>query len=234
MTNALTRAGQSLSLAEKRLMMMAVATLDSRKRLQPGEAPTTRIAAADYAEQFGVDSNTAYEALRDAAKHLFSRYITFYEPAHKRRGKAIEPTQVQMHWVGRATYHKGEGWVELAWWHELLPHLTGIQRQFTTYQLKQASALRSVYSWRLLELLTRFKSTGFAEYSIEDFSVAMEATPKQRQNFAAIRRRIIEPAVKELCDKDGWKIDWSPVKAGRKVSGVRFTFERDPQGRLNL
>jgi plasmid replication initiation protein len=139
-----------------------------------------------------------------------------------------------MHWVGRATYQKGEGWVELAWWPELIPHLTGIKQQFTTYQLKQASALRSIYSWRLLELLTRFKSTGIAEYSIDDFATAVDATLKQRQNFAKIRTQIIEPAIKELNEKDGWKIEWKPVKAGRKVKAVRFTFERDPQGRLQL
>jgi plasmid replication initiation protein len=231
-TNALTRAGQSLTLAEKRLVMMAVSTLDSRKRLRPFEAPITRILATEYAEQFGVDTDTAYDQLRAAGKQLFNRYITFYEPAHRRRGKPLASTQVQMHWVGRATYHKGEGWIELAWWHELLPHLTGIQQQFTKYQLKQASALRSVYSWRLLELLTRFRSTGVAEYSIEDFATAMDATEKQRENFAKIRTRIIEPAVKELCDKDGWTITWTPVRAGRKVTGVRFLFERNPQGDL--
>jgi plasmid replication initiation protein len=38
--------------------------------------------------------------------------------------------------------------------------------------------------------------------------------------------------VHELNEKDGWLIDWEPIKAGRKVKAVRFTFERDPQGRL--
>jgi plasmid replication initiation protein len=122
--------------------------------------------------------------------------------------------------------------VELVWWPELLPALFGLKKNFTTYQLQQASALRSGYSWRLLELLTRFKATGWAEYDIEDFAAAMDATPKQREDFAAIRRKIIEPAVAELNEKDGWKIEWEPIKAGRKVKAVRFTFERDPQGRL--
>ena len=101
-----------------------------------------------------------------------------------------------MRWVGQVHYQKTEGWVELYWWPKLLPHLTGLKRQFTTYQLQQASALRSAYSWKLLELLMRFQGTGRAEYTIEDFCTSMEATPKQRENFAAIRRRIIEPAVK--------------------------------------
>lgn len=231
MSNALTRAGHGLTLAEKRIIGAAVSKLDSRKVLQPGEVPTTRITAAEYAEAFDVDTATAYEQLKAAAKQLYNRSITFYEAAHRRKGKALEATKVQMRWVGQVHYQKGEGWVELYWWPKLLPHLTGLKRQFTSYQLQQASALRSAYSWRLLELLMRFESTGWAEYSIEDFKAAMDAPPSL-SDFAQVKRRIIDPAVKELIDKDGWLIQWRPVKAGRKVAAVRFEFKRDPQGKL--
>ena len=77
----------------------------------------------------------------------------------------------------------------------------------------------------------RFESTGWAEYSIEDFKASMDAPPSL-SDFAQIKRRIIEPAVKELTSKDGWLIQWRPVKAGRRVAAVRFDFKRDPQGRL--
>ena len=224
MDNALIRAGQGLTLGEKRIVMLAVSKLDSYAVLPPGEVPTTRITAAEFAELFQVDADTAYKQLQDAAKQLYQRSITFYEPVSTRRSKALEPTRVTMHWVGQVHYQKGEGWIELYWWPKLLPALTGIRKQFTTYQLQQASALRSVYSWRLLELLMRFKSTGTAEYTIDKFCVAMEATEKQRGDFAAIRRKIIEPAVKELIEKDGWLIQWYPIKAGRKVKAVRFVF----------
>lgn len=232
MSNALTRAGHGLTLAEKRIVAMAVSKLDSRRTLGPGEAPSTRITAAEYAELFEVDTTTAYEQLAAAAKALYGRSITFYEPAHVRKGKPLAPTKVQMRWVGEARYQVGEGWIEIYWWHRLLPHLVGLRKQFTSYQLKQASALRSSYSWKLLELLMRFESTGSAEYSIEDFATAMDATDKQRADFGKLRTKIIEPAVKELREKDGWVIRWQPIKAGRRVSAVRFEFERDPQGQL--
>jgi plasmid replication initiation protein len=237
MSNALTRAGHSLSLAEKRVVMLAVSKLDSMKIMRPGEVlPSVKITALEYAETYGLDpaSGVAYEALKDAAKNLFERKLTFFEPAYKRNGKPLKPIRTDMRWVGRCQYHEGEGWVQLAWWPELVPSLVGLRKQFTTYQLQQASALRSAYSWRLLELLTRFKSSGVAEYTIEDFATSMDATEKQRENFAAIRRKIIEPAVKELTEKDGWLIQWEPIKAGRKVKAVRFTFQRNPQGLLPL
>lgn len=234
MSNALTRAGHGLTLSEKRIVAAAVSKLDSRQALKPGEVPRTRITAAEYAETFDVDLDTAYNQLQSAAKHLYDRSITFYEPAFRRNGKPLPPTRVQMRWVGSVKYQEGEGWVELAWWPDLLTHLTGLKKQFTTYQLQQASALRSGYSWKLLELLMRFQSTGRAEYTIEDFCTSMDATPKQAADFAKIRTKIIEPAVKELKEKDGWLIQWQSIKAGRKVAAVRFNFMRNPQGRLPL
>jgi len=234
MSNALTRAGHGLSLAEKRVIAASVSKLDSRAARGPYDVPRIKITAAEYAELAGVDMRTAYEALQGAAKNLFERKITFYEAADRRNGKPLPLTRVQMRWVGEAKYHEGEGWVELAWWPAVVPHLTGLKKQFTTYQLKQASALRSIFSWKLLELLTRFKSSGEAEYTIEDFSESMEATEKQRENFAAIRRKIIEPAVKELTEKDGWEINWKPIKAGRRVKALHFSFRRAPQLSLPL
>ena len=50
--------------------------------------------------------------------------------------------------------------------------------------------------------------------------------------FAKIRIKMIEPAVKELIEKDDWLIQWDAIKAGRKVVNLRFTFMRNPQPKL--
>lgn len=233
MSNALTRSGHGLTLAEKRIVAAAVSKLDSKRPPRPGESPVVRLSAAEYAETFDVDSTTAYQQLEAASKNLYNRSISFFDPAHKRQGKALEVKTV-MRWVGQATYHQNEGWVELHFWHSVVPHLMGLSKNFTQYQLQQGSALRSVYSWRLLELLMRFKGTGWAQIDIDDFAVGMDATEKQRADFAKLRTKIIEPAVKELVEKDNWVIDWKTVKAGRKVVAVHFTFHKNPQEKLPL
>lgn len=229
MSNALTRASHNLTLTEKRIIAAGLSKLDSRAMYNPLKPPITRLTAQEYADIFGLDVSNVYEQLQAGALQLYNRSIHFFEPTEKRYGEPIKPKKSIMRWVGRATYTEKEGWIELAWWPEILPHVMALRARFTKYQLEQASALRSVYSWRLLELLMRFESTGWAEYSIEDFSKSMEATEKQKANFNNIKRRIIEPAVKELTEKDGWLIQWEPIKAGRKVKAVRFKFERNPQ-----
>lgn len=235
MSNALTRAAHGLTLAEKRIIMAAVSKLDSLKAPHPGQKiPTTKITAAEYAELAGCEAPAAYEALQTAAKNLYRRSIVIFEPSFIRKNQKIgdKGTVTYMRWVGRATYHDKEGWIELDWWYEILPHLLGLKKNFTGYQLQQVNAMRSIYSWRLLELLMRFKSTGKAIYTIEDFCTSMEATEKQRADFGKIRTKIIEPAVKELQEKQGWMIQWHPVLAGRKVKAVHFDFIPDTQNKL--
>lgn len=234
MSNALTRAGQGLTLSEKRVVMIAVSTLDSMKAVKPGDEPSTKIMAATYAEEFSVDINTAYEQLQDTAKTLYERSINYFTPAYNRNGAPITPAKTKSRWVYKIEYHEGEGWIELFWSPDVLKRLTGLKGQFTSYQLKQTTALRSIYSWRLLELLTRFEATGWAEYTIEDFCASMDATEKQAADFNNIRRRMIEPAVKELIEKDNWLIEWRPIKAGRKVRGLHFRFAKNPQQSLKF
>lgn len=228
MSNALNNAAQGLSLAEKRVMMFAVSKLDSLK--SDGGTPNgaIRLSAREYAGQFNVDARTAYEQLKDASDGIFNRYIRFFEP-DERGGK-----DVKIRWVSRAEYHEGEGWIALRFTQEVKPHLTILNGQFTKYKLAQASALRSIYSWRLLEMLSQYASTGWRQISLDEFHHAMETPETYRQNFKDCRQRVIEPAVKELQAKDGWSIEWKPIKNGRKVAELRFKFQRSPQERLPL
>lgn len=229
MSNALTRAGHGLTLSEKRIVSAAAAKLDSRTGC---EIARTKLTAREYADLFEISLDAAYTQLWEGAQNLMKRKITFYEPAFMRNGKAVSETITTMQWLGQATYHMGEGWIELHWWPPLMTHLVGLRRQFTSYRLGQAAALRGC-SWRLMELLQRFRKTGWAEYSIEDFCISIDATEKQRADFAAIRRQFIEPAVNEL-KESGWLIAWRPIRAGRKVKAIHFTFQPSVDGPVDV
>lgn len=226
-SNALTRAAQGLSLAEKRVVCACLAKLDSVK-LDSGRYKC-KLTAAEFAETFDVSLDTAYEQLMDTGKKLMKRTARTVEQTPRGKKERIWV------WVSGVVYHHGEGWVELGFSHEMTPHLVVLRGQFTSYQLKHASALRSVYSWRLLELLMQFKKTGLLRITVEDFSHAMEAPPSYRANFKELRQRVIEPAIKELTTKDNLVIEWKGTKrGGRKITGLEFTFEANPQMGLDV
>lgn len=222
MSNALARSAHSLSLSEKRIVAACIAKTDqlpSMEAVKERGAWLVRLSAADYAQTFDISLDSAYEQLQAAAKNLFRRYISATRQTKK------GPEIYQCVWVGGVRYHKGEGWIELDWWHEIVPHLFNLAGEFTKYKLRQATALRSVYSWRLFELLQSWSGKGVYQPSLDEFCKAMEVPECYRKNFKSIRTRVIEPAVQELVEKNNMLITWKTLNAGRKVVGLDFTFQ---------
>lgn len=232
MSNALARGAQGLSLSQKRIIALAMAHTDSlpARDLVAGAAVgwKVRLSAHEYAEAFEVDANTAYEQLKAGSHSLLkSLWRTVGEG---KKGPLITEGQ----WLFLAEYCKGGGYVDITFHPKVSPHLLALRSQFTTYKLKQAAALRSIYAWRLFECLQSWKAKGRWSPEIEEFQNAMEAPASCRANFGMLRRSVIEPAVKELREKDGLLLEWEPVKAGRKVTGLDFKFRPDPQGKLAI
>lgn len=230
MSNALVRAAHGLSIHEKRLVALCVSKLDSARHWTP-EKLVVRVTAQEYQETFGIPHDKhIYRDLKQATQALKRRLIVF----HHKDIKTHKLLTSEVSWVGRATYADGEGWVELAFWHELAPHLFKLKARFTTYHLKQASALRSTYSWGLLELLMQFHKKQRLFITLEDLHHKLEVPESCRKSFKDLRRRVLEPAIKELGEKDGLIVEMKPRKEGRKVVSLAFTFGYEVQGKLDL
>ncbi|KIX33511.1 replication protein [Burkholderia pseudomallei] len=230
MANAMMRSAHGLSLAEKRFIAAALAKTDSTdaRGLMDERMQTVKLTAMEYAEAFAVTLNTAYEQLQAGAEALQQPKVIVERPTQ--RGIVREVRS----WIITGKYAKGEGSVEVRWHPDLVPFLFGLRKEFTTYKLKHAAAFRSIYTWRIFECLKSWQGKGSWTPSIDEFHDATEPSPTARANFKELRLRVIEPAVKELREKNGLLLEWTPVKAGRKVIGLRFSFEPNPQSSLGF
>lgn len=235
MSNALARGAHSLSLAEKRIIAMALAKTDSVPAqelfLGARNGWGVTIYAQEYAETYDIDPGTAYDQCKHSAQSLLDRKWKLVEPSKARAGRTVV---MEGNWVSRIKYEDGAGYVEVIFTPHVAPHLLGLRNQLTMYKLKQAAALRSIYAWRLFECLQSWQDKGRWMPSIEEFHHAMDAPESCRANFKDLRIRIIEPAVKELREKDNFSIEWEPKKAGRKVTGLTFKFKPEAQRKLDL
>lgn len=232
MANILSRSAQSLKLIEKRVVAIALAKTDSVPHrdlhLASREGWTVRITAEEFAEQFSVTLNTAYEQLQEA-KTLTERQLKYFEK--DRRGLK----EIIINWCGMYTYHHGEAWAEFSFTPQIAPlllALRGDKTPFTSYQLSRVSGLKSIHSWRLFECLLSWRVKGRWEPTIEEFCYTMDLPPSYQKDFGAIRRRVIGPAIEELIAKDNFLITLDLKKSGRKVIGLDFKFKENPQGRL--
>jgi len=228
MANELIRAAHNLSLMEKRVLMLAVSKLDSSHFNSPFN-PTIDLSVTDFTNEFGINQDSAYRELKKAVRGVRKRYVRFF---YKNKRGAMCETDVS--WTTKATYTDREGLIQLSLNRDLSPLLIHLKGHFTQYKLSRAGALRSVYSWRLFELLMQFKRTGILKIDLDEFYNSMEAAPTYRKDFGLLRTRIIEPAVKEIREKDGLKVKWEAIKTGRKVTALKFTFPVEQQNSLPL
>lgn len=232
MSRALVSASHGLKLNEKRLMMCALRCIDSKKSpyAHSGSGPgyvSVRVKADQFAAVANLQpraadrqATSAYEGLKDACARLMERTLSY------RDGNKL----VKLRWVFKAVYHEGEGWAEIHFSPDLTPHIFMLRNRFVQYNLEFARGLQSVYTWRLLELLMREKDRGRLLITVEDLRTALEIPEKYR--FADIKRRVIETAVDELNLKADLVVQWKPVKRGRAVASLDFSFIENPQQQL--
>jgi plasmid replication initiation protein len=220
MANELIKAAHNLTLMEKRVLMLAISKIDSKAKSYVNSL--VRLTINEFVAEFGIDKDSAYRDIKNAVKGVRRRYARFFSVDTD--GKPIEH---DIDWTTRANYKDSEGWLEISINGDLNPYLYELKNHFTSYKLSRASALRSMYSWRLFELLMQFKSTGLLNIGINEFNKTLEVADSYTTDFSMLRARVIEPAVKEIREKDGLAVNWEAVKAGRKVKALKFTFKSE-------
>ena len=228
-SNDLIRASYSLTVNEQRLILACIAQLDPRKpipKTQEGDIKPMRVTVTDFSETYHIsDRSTAYTALQDAANRLYERDVKTYDERGRRYGR--------MRWVQSIAYHQGSGYVELTFTQHVAPYISLLHKQFTSYMLQKIARVTSSYAIRIFELLMQFKTTGVFIMGLDEFRLLLELDHKY-DRFSNLRMRVIDPAVRELVVKAGLDITWEPIRKGRQVIALRFTFKEQPQIPLPL
>ena len=106
----------------------------------------------------------------------------------------------------------------------LKEHYLNLQSHFTQYSLMEFLLLPSTYSQRLFEVLKSWSSLPEAVIDLSDLFKMLDVPESHRSDFAAFRRRVLEKAHKDITTRTGLRYQWEPIKQGRAVAAIRFTF----------
>lgn len=214
-SNQLVEAGYKLSLNEQRLVLSAISKLDGRKPL-PKDGSFT-ITAEEFSSNFEIPIKQAYENLDNAASRLYERDIKTYDSKNNSRER--------FRWVDWVKYWDGEAKVTLSFSRKVVPYLTLLHNQLTTYDLRQIAKLSSAYSIRFYELLVQFKSTGERYITLDKLKERLEISD-QYSRFYNFKKRILEPSIKDINNNTDLFVDWDVSKKGRLIKGLVFIFEK--------
>ena len=218
--NALMNASYNLEVTEQRLILLAI--ISAR---ETGQGITSdsklEIHASDYAIQFNVAKETAYEALKNAVNNLFERQFSFREETKK--GVGI----VRSRWVSRIKYIDDAAILEITFAPDVVPLITRLEEHFTSYQIKQIAQLTSKYAIRLYELLIAWRTTGkVPELELSEFRNRLGIGDSEYTAMNNFKSRVLEPSIKQINEHTDIKLDYEQHKAGRKIDGFSFKFKQ--------
>lgn len=177
------------------------------------------VCANYYAKVYGVDLNTAYDALKVAVKDMYYAEYVWQEVG--KRGKL---NQYRTRFVSHIGYLNGESSIEFILTEMARQHIYNLTRNFTIYEIKNLSNLGK-YSIRLYELLAQWRSVGKAEYDLEDFRLKLGVEPNEYRLMANFKMRVLDFAVAEINEHTDFNVTYEQIKRGRSITGFLFDFK---------
>lgn len=220
-SNLLVDAHFRLTLAEQRLLLCVLAKLNSHSEAKPPPSCNmTYIVTADQlAAMFDIPRKQAYELLRDAVSKLGERWVTIDTP-----DPDTGLTYTRTRWVSAVDYYRHRGQVGLCIATKILPFVTQLAREFTSYRIRFVSQMTSAYALRLYEMLSKWRSAGQATISLEWLRehLCLDNEPSY-QRVDVLRREIVNPAVAQINAHSDLSVSMSQVKEGRRVVAIAFS-----------
>lgn len=220
--NALINASYNLDTVEQRLILLAI--LQARETKTGIDANTRlRIHANDYMDRFNVSKHAAYKALKTAVTNLFGRQFS-YLTIDDKTGKS---KKVISRWVQNIAYIDDAATLEVTFTMDVVPLITRLEKQFTSYQLKQVTQLTGKYAIRLYELLIAWREVGKTPiFEIADFRSKLGLSLDDYPRLDTFKRRVLESAVKQINEHTDIIVTVEQHKDGRSIYGFSFSFKQ--------
>lgn len=106
----------------------------------------------------------------------------------------------------------------------LTPYLLQLRKDFSVFSILPILYMKSIYSIKLYEDLKSYVKVGSLEITLDDFRKRMLGDDKESiyPIFADLRKRVIEPALKEINLYSDLKVEWYPIRKGRTYDKLQF------------
>jgi len=215
-SNDLVGASYTLTLHEQRLILAALAQIDSKTELDP--LHLYEVKAVEINDL--LKSKTIYEAIKTAVDKLYERSITVIDTETGNKAK--------FRWISRAEYLKGEGTVRIRFTPEITPFISDLKKRFTQYKYAYVKYFKSSYTIRIYEMCLQWQSTGFFEIGVDELREKFELQDKYKTT-AELRRKTIDVAMREINKYSDIEIKFGQRKTGRAISHFQFSFKKKEQ-----
>ena len=104
--------------------------------------------------------------------------------------------------------------------------INSLTSNFTKFELKEMTHLKSTYSKHMFRILKQYKHTGYVKIKIDDFRERLDIPNSYR--MTNINQKVLAPIIKELgFIFNNLNINKIKAKKGRKIEWLEFTFDAE-------
>lgn len=175
-----------------------------------------RIEAKDVLSHYGGEN---YTRIKNLCLELRKAGVSF-----EFKDESGEPVFLTVSFFSRVEYKKGI--IEATFTQDPLISdcLLGLKNKFTEYNLIDYLKLPSIYSQRMFEILKSWSNLPEVIIRIDKLHHMLNTPVSFKADFRQFRTRVLEKAYKDIQEKTALRYEWEPIKAGRSVEAIRFTF----------
>ena len=189
----------------------------------------------DFCRTCGIDYNNgkSYEYIRNILKGLVQKVMILELP---------DGTETTVNWVQKVWANKGTGKAKIKLDEDMIPYLFELKCRYMAYKLKDILCMKSQFSIRLYEILKSYHDLKIGQTDHRSFeekaqfpkivswTVDIDELKKKLMvdsilsynNYKDFRRRVLEPAQKEINAFTEINIFFEPIHKGKKVVQVKF------------
>ena len=207
-------------LSELRLIAFCLAHYDSRKE----DNRCFKARVEDLTETFPtLHRKFAYDVVRRTMLNLGKKPLEFKEGSKRH----------YWNWFSGFTYDEGNGEFEFSITPEIRPHLVKLEGSFTKYRLRDVYQFRSASTWKLYELLARWRVGGRWAVDLDELRLLLGVAGKYPR-WDNLKNRLIDPSLEEINESSDIRATYQPTKRGRQITGLVFFVEAKKKGDEDL
>lgn len=201
-----------LSVQEQKIVLFLISQLKPDQK----EFEYQTFDIIDFCDMCGIDNHSGknYAALKNAIKSLSDR--SMWVLGETERGAK----ETLMRWLLKAEIEPGSGKVGVMIDPDMKPYLLELKARYTQFDLIYTLGMKSKYSVRMYEILKSYERIGEpVNFTLERFKDAVGA---EYDRWVDVKRRIVEPAVKEINRLSDLSVMYTTRTKGKAVVGLSF------------
>jgi len=217
--NELVYSSYEMTLNEKRLLMLAICKLS----MNMAAFPLMYVKVADLKEYLEYEGRSLNSNLKYTCRRLLKRIVEI----ENEKGDWIA-----YQWVSQCKITKGTGILEIELHRNLKPYLLELNKHYQSISFEHIARIHKSHAVRIFEILWHKRNeSGMPRNKIKigfDETRKMLALGKSYEVFSFFKKRVLDPAKKELDKNTPISFTYEVERVGQKPVSITFTvFDND-------